>query len=38
MAYITATKEFLMKTVNKIQGYEWAASAMLNLDEFVTKM
>jgi len=23
---------------NKIQGYEWAASAMLNLDEFVTKM
>ena len=27
-----------MKTVNKIQGYEWAASAMLNLDEFVTKM
>jgi hypothetical protein len=27
-----------MKTTNKIQGYEWAASAMLNLDEFVTKM
>jgi hypothetical protein len=27
-----------MKTSNKIQGYEWAASAMLNLDEFVTKM
>jgi hypothetical protein len=26
------------KSANKIQGYEWAASAMLNLDEFVTKM
>jgi hypothetical protein len=27
-----------VKTGNKLQGYEWAATAMLNLDEFVTKM
>jgi hypothetical protein len=27
-----------VKSSKKIQGYDWAASAMLNLDEFVTKM
>lgn len=32
------SKGQLTKPSSKIQGYEWVATAMLNLDEFVTKM